>query len=151
MDVERDAVNRIFQPGRQTSGLGKFLLAWTKVDSGAFTACITTNAGNVEGPLILTFTETGDTAPDNTDAEVQLNEGNWTLTVYEQSSTTNLNPSLADRTLWTEEVLVTNVAGSSATTYDPCDYCDCPSGDCLEYTGIFDQGPPYTTSIVDPN
>lgn len=137
MDIERAAARTIFQPGRQTPGLGYFLLAWEKVDTGAITVCLTQNTGNAEGPLLLPFEETGSDAPVALSGEVQLSEGDWTLTVYEQASSTNLNPSLADRTVWDELVRVSNAAGASdPAPYDPCDYCDCGESEACPYSGV---------------
>lgn len=125
MDVERAAANRMFQPGRATPGLGRFLLSFEKVDTGATTVCLVQNSGVAGGPLILEFEETGATTAVPLAGEVQLSAGDWELTVYEQSSTTNLNPSLANVTRWSELVRVSNAAGASdPAPYDPCDYCD---------------------------
>lgn len=135
MDVERSAVNRLFQPGRATPGLGRFLLSFEKVDTGATTICLVQNSGVAGGPLILEFEETGGTAAVPLAGEVQLSAGDWELTVYEQSSSTNLNPSLANVTRWSELVRVSNDAGASdPVPYDPCDYCDCgdPGEGCTD-------------------
>lgn len=123
MDIERDSINTVFQPGRPTPGLGVFLLAFTKVDTGEFTACLTSNDGGALGPLLLEFEETGDDTPTNEDGEVQLTGGDWQLVVYEQSSTTNLNPSLANTERWRELVRVADNGVTTAPVYDPCDYC----------------------------
>lgn len=127
MDIERASTNTLFQPGRQTPGLGYFLLCFTKVETDAVTLCLTQNTGNVNGPLQLPFDETGSDAPVALSGEVQLSEGDWKLIVYEQASSTNLNPSLADREVWHELIRVSNEAGADdPAPYDPCEFCECP-------------------------
>ena len=135
MDIERAQENVILQPGRQTPGLGTFMLVFTKVDTGAITLCLVDNEGDAEGPLLLRFDETGGTTALPLNSEVQLSEGDWHLQVYEQASTTNLNPSLATRFVWKEDVRVSNAAGApDPSAYDPCDYCD--EGEGCHYSGV---------------
>lgn len=137
MDIERASANSILQPGRQTPGLGTFMLCFTKVDTEATTVCLVDNEGEAEGPLLFTFTETGATAAVPLSGEVQLSAGDWYLIVYEQTSTTNLNPSLADREVWRETVRVSNDAGAAdPAPYDPCDFCDCGDASDCPYSGV---------------
>lgn len=150
MDIERDSTNTVFQPGRPTPGLGVFLLAFTKVDSGEFTACTTANTGGALGPLLLEFTETGDDAATALDGEVQLTGGDWQLVVYEQSSTTNLNPSLANVERWRELVRVADNGVTTAPVYDPCDYCDTGVGCNTMDITVNVNGTFVETVTIDP-
>ena len=150
MDIERGTTKRIFQPGRPTPGLGYFLVQFTKDDTGAITTCLVQNSGNAAGPLVLDVEETGASTAVPLSGEVQLAVGDWTMTVYEQSSTTNLNPSLANVTRWSERVRVWDDAAiAPPAPYDPCDYCDqsaCPYDITVNVNGTFVQ----TVTGVDP-
>lgn len=151
MDIERDAINRIFQPGRPTPGLGYFLLQFVKDDTAATTLCLVQSSGSANGPLLLEFEETGNAAPVPLSGEVRLNEGDYTLTVYEQSSSTNLNPSLANTERWSERVRVWDGAGlDPVPAYDPCDYCDTGTGCTDMDITVNVNGSFVATESIDP-
>ena len=114
MKVERDATNKLLIDGRQTLTAPRFLLHFTSTQTGANVYAITQNSGAVSGPLILTFDEVGDggtVAP--TSGDILLSPaGWWELSVYEQTSTTNLDPANASRLVASMGV---EVVGTSCT------------------------------------
>ena len=68
--------------------------------------CIAQNSGGALGPIVLALEETDSGV--YTDAQVELEVGDWYLTVYEQSSSTNYDPAASGRVVWSEIVRVNN-------------------------------------------
>jgi len=103
MDVERGAINRLVVPARELET--HYLLEFV-CPSDAFTTryCVTTNEGLESGPLLLVFTETD--SPTAINGEVSLPPSDWSLTVYGQNSSSNMDASAASRTVHTELIRV---------------------------------------------
>jgi hypothetical protein len=96
MVIERGADNTLVVMGRVTLSPSYWLLHFTDIERGGNAYCVV-QAGNSSASFIsLTFTET--TSPVALDGEVLLSPpGNWNVKIYEQTSSTNLSPSLANR------------------------------------------------------
>ena len=101
MNVERGAGNTLLVTARRTLSPSNWLLYWVKVQGGAVAHCITTNDGSSTGPLLLSFTETA--TPVDPD-DVTLADGDWRLSVYEQTSDTNVLPT--GRLVWVEQIRI---------------------------------------------
>lgn len=65
---------------------------------------------------LFTITET--TTPDNLNAEIELLEGEYSYKVYEQTSSTNLDPNLSTGMVESGIAKVTGTAGT-VVEYDP--------------------------------
>ncbi|HPJ53820.1 MAG TPA: hypothetical protein PLF80_12875 [Flavobacteriales bacterium] len=126
MAITRDATNKITVDGRETLASPRFLLHFYSTQTCANVYCITTNSGGSGGPLLLTFDEVGDSgtvAP--TSGDIKLSPpGWWELSIYEQTSITNLDPANATRLVASMGV---EVVGESCTAsaYTPN---QCPDG-----------------------
>jgi hypothetical protein len=82
-----------------------YLCRFTKIDDRSLVVyCITENDASDDGPMLLSIEET--TSPNPLLGQVELREGQWDLAIYEQASTTNLDPQ-GLRMIWSEEVNVT--------------------------------------------
>lgn len=93
MNVERNTVNRILIPVRETVNPSFWLLGLTNVLTGLSVFCVCQNTTNASGLIVLNLTETGDSDPDPLFGEVQLLPvGDWNLTAWEQTDDENLNP-----------------------------------------------------------
>ena len=125
MRFERGASNTFTLAARPTLAPSKWLLKFVKVDGGLTMLCIAQATPEVGEPVQLTFDEQ-DATPDPLIGEITLPVGQWQLTVYEQSSTTNLNWTLTDRSPFTALV---EVVGAYVPPPDPTDPCtgDCPT------------------------
>lgn len=103
MNVERGEVNYILVTGRETLSPSNWLCAFEPVAGGTIVYCITQNDGNSTGPLLLPVEDTS--SPVAVDGEVELAEGDWILRIYQQTSTTNLDPT-GLTVVWSEQVRV---------------------------------------------
>lgn len=143
MRITRDAEKSFQLAARPTYTPSKWLLRFVKVDNeDLYQLCIADAIATTGLPVLLTFTEvtTGAVA---LDAEVTLPPGQWQMYVYEQSSTTNLNWTLADRLV--HEVLV-EVVGAASADPEPTDPCS-GSGDLCELLAA-DTDPLTTAACV---
>jgi hypothetical protein len=103
MDIERAAVNTFLVPARSLET--HYLLVFTLCgDISVVKKCICTNEASTTGPLLLEIEEKA--SPVATDAEVELRPGDWSLVVYGQNSSTNLNTSLTVREVHSEQIRV---------------------------------------------
>lgn len=128
MDIKLGTTFTLFQAGRKRLNPSYFLCVFRDVDANEIRQAITQSLGDSVGPLLLELTE-GTSDPIN--GVVQLYSGDWVLTVYEQTSSTNLDASNANRTVWSELVRVSAQcdADPGPQPYDPCD--GCPGGGTL--------------------
>lgn len=141
MNVERDSDNTLLVTARQVSGETHYLLVFTRVDNNGVSKCVTTNSGSTSGPLLLTFTETD--SPTATAGEVELVAGDWSLIIYGQSSSTNLDTTLADRTIWSELI---SVSGAGGQMPGPDTGGSCPLTVFVTVDGTLEE----TLTDVDP-
>jgi len=104
MDIELGSRFRLFQPGRATLTPSYFLCVFWDESNNMTRPCLAQTIGDTLGPIVLELTEMG--SPNYEDAEVELYAGDWQLTVYEQTSSTNYDPALSGREVWSELVRV---------------------------------------------
>lgn len=135
--LSRDSTKRIFT-GEIPPGSGDYyLLDFYCQGTGLHVYCVCADVNaSAARPVELVLTETGDIAAVPTSGEVRLLPvGEWTLTVYQQASSTNLDPENADALLYND---VVSVSGDDAGT---------------EYTGQLPGGScPMTVRVtVDGN
>jgi len=104
MDIELGSRFRLFQTGRATLSPSYFLCVFWDEGNGMTRPCLAQTIGDALGPIVLELTEMG--SPNYEDAEVELYAGDWQLTVYEQTSSTNYDPALSGREVWSELVRV---------------------------------------------
>ena len=124
MRFERGASNTFTIAARPTLTPSKWLLKFVKVDGGLTILCIAQATPEEGDPVQMTFTEQ-DATPNPLIGQVTLPIGQWQLTVYEQSSTTNLNWTLSDRSPFTALVEVVGAYVPPPPPTDPCgDVCD---------------------------
>ena len=122
VDIKLGTTFTLFQPGRKRLNPSYFLCVFRDTDANETRAAITQSIGDAVGPLLLELTEG---TSDPLDGVVQLYSGDWVLTVYEQTSATNLDAGDADRNVWTELVRVSAQcdADPGPEPYDPCAGC----------------------------
>jgi hypothetical protein len=123
VDIKLGTTFTLFQPGRKRLNPSYFLCVFRDTDANETRAAITQSIGDAVGPLLLELTEG---TSDPLDGVVQLYSGDWVLTVYEQTSATNLDAGDADRNVWTELVRVSAQcdADPGPEPYDPCAGCE---------------------------
>jgi hypothetical protein len=122
VDIKLGTTFTLFQPGRKRLNPSYFLCVFRDTDANETRQAITQSIGDAVGPLLLELTEG---TSDPLDGVVQLYSGDWVLTVYEQTSATNLDAANADRNVWTELVRVSAQcdADPGPEPYDPCEGC----------------------------
>ena len=122
VDIKLGTTFTLFQAGRKRLNPSYFLCVFRDVDTDVRRQAITQSIGDAVGPLLLELTE-GTSDPLN--GVVQLYQGDWMLTVYEQVSATNLDAANANRTVWSELVRVSAQcdADPGPQPYDPCAGC----------------------------
>jgi hypothetical protein len=127
VDIKLGTTFTLFQPGRKRLNPSYFLCVFRDTDANETRQAITQSIGDAVGPLLLELTEG---TSDPLDGVVQLYSGDWVLTVYEQTSATNLDAANADRNVWTELVRVSAQCGEDPgpQPYDPC--AGCEGGTC---------------------
>lgn len=107
MRITRDTSFDLFFAGRETLGTSYWLVVFTSVETGLNNYCVTTNSGSAQGPILLPITEVGDGTATATSGQVKLSPpGDWIVKVYEQSSSTNLDPDNASRLAFELQVTV---------------------------------------------
>ena len=105
MQIERGSVNTFALMGRPILSPSYWLLWFRDPERSASVYCIATASNITGGMLTLTFTETN--SPTALNGQVKLSpRGNWELKVYEQTSSTNLDPASAGRLVKTIGILV---------------------------------------------
>ena len=108
MDIELGSQFTLFQAARPTLDPSYFLCVFWDESNNMTRPCIAQSTGDALGPLVLTLTEMA--SPAYEDAEVELYAGDWQLTVYEQTSSTNYDPAQSGREVWSALVRVNNPA-----------------------------------------
>ena len=148
--IARDSTNSIRLREHPSLASPYFLCWFYCISTKLSVYCICPNTSSAIGRQDLTLIEVGSGTAVPLTGRVALSpSGEWRLRVYEQDDNANLDPANATAVLYDVNALVTGTVANvefSGTTCPPSS-----GGDCLEYTGIWDQGPPYTTSIVDPD
>jgi len=157
MDIERDTNFVLFQAARALVSPAYFLCVFEhelpEPQEPDIRVAIAQSTGDVHGPLVLNLTETGSAIAVN--GQVDLYPADWQLTVYEQTSATNIDPAGAGREVWSELVRVYDPSGGIAPRppYDPCANCG-PSGPCedaqLRVNGVYDAFIPSGGILIFP-
>jgi hypothetical protein len=145
MVIERSASNTLVVMARETLSPSYWLLHFNDPDRNGNAYCIV-QAGNATGAMItLTFTEVASGAV-ATSGQVTLSPpGNWQVTIYEQTSSSNLNTANANRLVYTQAIFVEGGAGAETGWTD-----ECPStGDECDPLSVRVNGEPYE-SVADP-
>jgi len=145
MVIERGASNTLVVMARETLSPSYWLLHFNDPDRNGNAYCIV-QAGNATGAMItLTFTEVASGAV-ATSGQVTLSPpGNWQVTIYEQTSSSNLNTANANRLVYTQAIFVEGGAGAETGWTD-----ECPStGDECDPLSVRVNGEPYE-SVADP-
>lgn len=143
MHIERGSINTILVNARPTLTPSRWLLWFRDPERNANVYCLCTAL--VGGsPTLIRFTETD--TPTALSGEVKLSPpGNWELKVYEQTSTTNLNPANANRLVEAIDVLVVGeVEDETGWSGDPCPPCE-GGGDCDPLTVTVNDAIEFTT------
>lgn len=143
MRIARDSSFNLVFAARATVSPSYWLIRFTSVTTGLSVYCIAQNAATSGYGISLPITETGDTSPTATSGEVQMSPpGNWKVTIFEQTSSTNLDPANASRTVWSGMVDVTGEACEpEVNTGTECP----PGGDCDPVTILDQDGGTVTT------
>lgn len=145
MVIERGASNTLVVMARETLSPSYWLLHFNDPDRNGNAYCIV-QAGNATGAFItLTFTEVASGAV-ATSGQVTLSPpGNWQVTIYEQTSSSNLNTANANRLVYTQAIFVEGGAGAETGWTD-----ECPStGDECDPLTVEVNGTTYGT-LADP-
>ena len=127
MDIKRDSNFVLFQAARATVSPAYFLCVFKHdlphVNDPDIRVAIAQSTGDISGPLVLNLMETGSAIAVN--GQVDLYAADWKLTVYEQTSSTNIDPAGAGRVVWSELVRVYDPQGgvTPRPPYDPCTNC----------------------------
>ena len=127
MDIKRDSNFVLFQAARATVSPAYFLCVFKHdlphVNDPDIRVAIAQSTGDISGPLVLNLMETGSAIAVN--GQVDLYAADWKLTVYEQTSSTNIDPAGAGRVVWSELVRVYDPPGgvTPRPPYDPCTNC----------------------------
>lgn len=148
MVIERNANNTIVVMARVTLSPSYWLLHFNDPDRNGNAYCVV-QAENATGAfLTLTFTEVPSGAV-ATSGQVTLSPaGNWNLTVYEQTSPTNVDVTLADREVKTVAIYVDPGTTAETGWTDECPAAPgaCPYDITVNVNGTFVQ----TVTGVDP-
>ena len=145
MVIERGASNTLVVMARETLSPSYWLLHFNDPDRNGNAYCIV-QAGNATGAFItLTFSEVASGAV-ATSGQVTLSPpGNWQVTIYEQTSSSNLNTANANRLVYTQAIFVEGGAGAETGWTD-----ECPStGDECDPLTVEVNGTTYGT-LADP-
>lgn len=131
--IARNTTKRVFT-GEIPPGAGDYyLLDFYCAGTGLHVYCVCADVNaSAARPVELVIIETGNTSPVPLSGQVRLLPiGEWKLTVYQQASSTNLDPEDADALLYND---VVNVSGEDAGT---------------EYTGQLPGGAcPMTVTVT---
>lgn len=101
MDVERGDTHVLLFSCRDLQT--HYLITYERVDTGDVVKCIAENDGE-DGVIVLEVEETDGADPES--AEVELDAGDWQVTVYGQNSGTNLDVALTTRQVHSELIRV---------------------------------------------
>lgn len=146
MNIERGAVNTLLVMARETLSPSYWLLHFNDPDrnGNAYCVCSATNANGAF--LTIPFTETDNAVA--ADGEVKLSPaGNWTLTIYEQTSPTNIDTALAGRMVRVQSVYV-DAGTTPATGWTE----ECPAtGSACDYDITVNVGGVFVQTINDVN
>jgi hypothetical protein len=144
VQIERGASNTLVVMARVTLSPSYWLLHFTDIERGGNAYCVV-EPGNSGGAFIsLTFTET--TAPVALDGEVLLAPpGNWNVKIYEQTSSTNLVPTSANRLVKDIDVFV---VGDGVADGGWTETCPPDGGEC-DPLSVRVNGETYGT-VADP-
>ena len=136
MNIEQGASNTILHEGRETLASPYFLLEFFSVSTRLYNYVITTNSGNSFGPLLLEFEEvSGGTADPEAGTVILSPPGNWKLSVYEQASSTNVDPDLASRRVGQPQQVTVD-----GTACSPSGHSGIGGGGCLFGLDIYVNG-----------
>jgi lysophospholipase L1-like esterase len=130
MQIERGTLNTLLVNARPTLTPSRWLLWFRDPERNASVYCLC-SAIVAGSPTLIRFEETD--TPTALNGQVKLSPpGNWTLKIYEQSSTTNLNPANATRLVEERAVFVVGAvepeSGWSGTECPPGSGDDCEEG-----------------------
>jgi hypothetical protein len=130
MQIERGTLNTLLVNARPTLTPSRWLLWFRDPERNASVYCLC-RALVAGSPTLIRFEETD--TPTALNGQVKLSPpGNWTLKIYEQSSTTNLNPANATRLVEERAVFVVGAvepeSGWSGTECPPGSGDDCEDG-----------------------
>ena len=130
MQIERGTLNTLLVNARPTLTPSRWLLWFRDPERNASVYCLC-SALVAGSPTLIRFEETD--TPTALNGQVKLSPpGNWTLKIYEQSSTTNLNPANATRLVEERAVFVVGAvepeSGWSGTECPPGSGDDCEDG-----------------------
>lgn len=120
MVIERGASNTLAVMARETLSPSYWLLHFNDPERNGNAYCVV-QAGNATGAMVtLTFDEVASGAV-AADGEVTLSPaGNWTVTVYEQTSPTNIDTDLANRMVREMAVFVEQGAAADSGWTEQC-------------------------------
>jgi len=114
-------------PVAETATPSHWLVRFTSVISGLSNYCVCSNSATTTSGIVLDIVETGDASPVATSGQVRLLPvGDWVMTVWEQTSSTNIDPQNAAvvREVHVEQVRVDGQG--EGETGDECPPCDDP-------------------------
>ena len=146
MVIERGQTNTLLVMARETLSPSYWLLHFNDPDrdSNAYCVCSATNATG--SFLTIPFVETN--SPVAVDGEVKLSPaGNWRLKIYEQSSPTNIDTSLAGRLVKTQEVYVDAGDAADAGWTEQCP----PTGTTCDYDITVNVNGVFVQTLTDIN
>lgn len=120
MVIERGSSNTLAVMARETLSPSYWLLHFNDPEPNGNAYCVV-QAGNATSAMVtLTFTEVASGAV-AADGEVTLSPaGNWNVTVYEQTSPTNIDTDLADRLVREMSVFVEQGAAADSGWTEQC-------------------------------
>ena len=150
MVIERGASNTLAVMARETLSPSYWLLHFNDPDRNGNAYCVV-QAGNATGAMVmLTFDEVASGAV-AADGEVTLSPaGNWDVTVYEQTSPTNIDTAQANRLVRQMAVFVEQGAAPDAGWTEQCPNTGggtaCDYDITVNVNGVFVQ----TVNDVDP-
>ena len=146
MNIERGAVNTLLVMARETLSPSYWLLHFNDPDRNGNAYCVC-SATNGDGSFItIPFEETD--SPTAVDGEVKLSPaGNWTLTIYEQTSPTNLDTALAGRLVKVQGVYVEGAAAPSTGWTEECP----ATGSACDYDITVNVNGVFVQTINDVN
>lgn len=144
--IERDTTKRIFTGEIPTGAGNYYLLDFYSAGSELHVYCVCLDVNAATGrPVELVVIETGDDTPVPLSGQVRLLPvGQWKLSIYQQSSSTNLDPDSATSLLLNDTVYVTGE--DAGTEYTGAVPGSCPFDITVNVDGVFVE----TISDVDP-
>lgn len=138
MRIVRDTSFDLFFAGRETLSTSYWLVVFTSVETQLNNYCVTSNSGASQGPILLPITEVGDGTATATSGQVKLSPpGDWIVKVYEQGSSTNLDPDNATRLVFEQQVTV--LGDVCETEANSGTECPPGNGDCDPVTLTYEQ------------